>query len=1337
MGNLGSGGHEDVRSSSDVEKPAASEGVLVFRRLAGERGREVAEVFANAIEAAHEVHPGSWALTFDAEGGRVRLGTGKIAGVTLESGALELIVWRDEVPADEMSRAGWSTPGGDAPFKSLPDVMVVTAPLEVGLAAYPGLRAAHVKAVKHAAGGCSLSMWRRAHQPALVDEIERLPERAVPRPEYPAAGVDLAGALLALVNERFPDWQGAGDARFQEEETGYKRATVAKARELLGHDALRRLLDSGRFDEIVARLEQVGKDNNLLFHGVPTQGDLNILYQEHLDKEGFSRAVADLLYGPGEPQDRLDGYLRFVRDAGLPNKWTFPTYFLFMTHPEDEILVKPEVTRWLFRLAGWETAWSSKPSGEGYARVRELAHRIRRELAEYGVRDMVDVQSVMWVAADVQRELDARLVKPEKRDEFARLFDKFLRTHPGTEAGRQHVRAYAEARETFRPSFEEIVRRRAAGEDVTDDVLLKLLPHADTAHNRERGAWIHTAPVVTKDIKQWFEGAKWTRPGDWLAVAAGVLDLLVTCNDDPGKLDEACSRFASTVPSRGFQAAILSPALNALRPESFVIFNSKPQVVLAHFTGKKLTTDIAVYPEANRAVLAMIEELKPVLEEAPGLEELPLSDRFDFFCHWLKSVERFPFRAVGYWKIEPGQQGRLWEGCRDGQYVAMGWPEMGDLRGLQRKEFDEKAAQLISRHEEWTKADLEQLWKFARHVKEGDRIVANRGTTEVLGIGTVTGPYYFVEGEEYGHRLPVEWDDVTPRRVDRPGWQRPLIKLTREDFEEIAGLAPSKRAGAAGVSVAGAAQEPSPAGHSPQGSLIEPRAFELLAMLHENPKAEVYVEHRDEFREYLEEPFRRLFARLSRRLPAPMRDVLETEKGIMSRIRKNDWGRGGAWDHYWGAFYPKGGKRISSAQLFVWIDHDDFGYGFYMGESAKEQRRRFLRNCSVHRAELAEILSRQLEGMDLLFGSRSDAGPTRTGDPPQNVLEWLQDLERHGIHAGISLTKEQVTGMPAETLVESIQSAFERLFPLVLMAVEDDPMAAIRDYLEPEGSEDEEETEEEYTLAECAADLGVGEETVQRWVDAINRKGQIVLYGPPGTGKTFVAEHLARHLVSGQDGFVELVQFHPSYAYEDFIQGLRPEIREDGTLGYRLVPGRFLDFCRRASRRKGTCVLIVDEINRANLSRVFGELMYLLEYREREVPLAGGKTLRIPDNVRLIGTMNTADRSIALVDHALRRRFAFIALRPDIDVLRRFHAEKTGFDVNGLVGVLREVNETIGDPNYEVGISYFLTERLEEEIEDIWRMEIEPYLEEYFFDRPANVDQFRWAKVRERILGDG
>ena len=354
------------------------------------------------------------------------------------------------------------------------------------------------------------------------------------------------------------------------------------------------------------------------------------------------------------------------------------------------------------------------------------------------------------------------------------------------------------------------------------------------------------------------------------------------------------------------------------------------------------------------------------------------------------------------------------------------------------------------------------------------------------------------------------------------------------------------------------------------------------------------------------------------------------------------------------------------------------------------------------------------------------------------------------IQASVHIPKNQILECSSQHLIYHIKQTFVGMFPLFLIATSEQPIPALEEYLIdrnkkfrvtyelklPSKTTKQEISKDtqmalDYSLNDCTEETGFTQTEIQRWIRAINRHNQAIIYGPPGTGKTFVAEKLAQYLIGGGNGFSELVQFHPAYSYEDFIQGIRPQ-SENGQLTYPLVPGRFLKFCQEAENRQGICVLIIDEINRANLAQVFGELMYLLEYRDKEISLASGNIFRIPKNVRIIGTMNTADRSIAEFDYALRRRFSFIPLYPNYKVLRRYH-QKNGLSVEGLITTLQRLNQAIADKNYEISISFFLTETLEEDIEDIWCMEIEPYLEEYFFNQPDKVNEFRWDNVKQNI----
>ncbi len=686
--------------------------------------------------------------------------------------------------------------------------------------------------------------------------------------------------FLRLIRKRYPAWEGFTDPRFLEEETAPKRDGVETARELLGWAGLQGLLMRGEHDAFIEHLEKAGRIGNLLYRGTPRRGDTGILYDPRLDRASFCQAVLDLLYGTDATPARLEHYAAYITAHDLPNRWTFPTYYLFICHPERELFIQPSTMRWALQFFGRSALWRRTPNPRTYSTLVRIAATLKEDLAHLGPRDMIDIQSAIWIASQ----------------------------------------------------------------------------EADTGR---------------------------------------------------------------------------------------------------------------------------------------------------------------------YWKISPGENAWQWEECRRGNFIGVGWELFGDISRMTRQEFDARHREILRSFPElraapeWSRAALRQLWAFAR-IRQGDVIVANRGTTEILGTGRVVGPYYYMPGQRNGHRLPVLWND-TPREVQEEGWRRTLLELNKREF----------------------------------------------AGLHTEPPTATA--------ETMDKPV------IAEPLPP----------------------------------YATGGRE--------------------------EQE-------------------------------------TSSGQPA--VME-----------------PDEAEGNLAEPMIQP-----------------------------------------EYTLEACADDTGFPAETLGEWVRAIERKGQAILYGPPGTGKTYVAEHLARHIAGGGNGFIRLVQLHPAYSYEDFVLGIRPRSRPEGGLDYPLVPGRFVQFCEEARHRDGRCVIILDEINRANIARVFGELMYLLEYRDAEVPLAGGRRFSIPGNVRIIGTMNTADRSIALVDHALRRRFAFIALGPSYDVLSRYHEQnRSGFAVQALVDLLRRLNREIGDPHFEIGISYFLRPSLGEQIAEIWRMEIEPYLEEYFFDRPGKVDEFRWSTIAREL----
>jgi hypothetical protein len=274
---------------------------------------------------------------------------------------------------------------------------------------------------------------------------------------------------------------------------------------------------------------------------------------------------------------------------------------------------------------------------------------------------------------------------------------------------------------------------------------------------------------------------------------------------------------------------------------------------------------------------------------------------------------------------------------------------------------------------------------------------------------------------------------------------------------------------------------------------------------------------------------------------------------------------------------------------------------------------------------------------------------------------------------------------------------------------------------------------------ELAKTLYLPQPWLEEMFELLAEKKQLILYGPPGTGKTFIAKTVGDHLRAA-GGDARLVQFHPSYTYEDFFEGYRPKSQEGGTLAFELIPGALREIAAAAQENPSApYLLIIDEINRGNIAKIFGELYFLLEYRNEGVRLQYSHTeeFRLPQNLFIVGTMNTADRSIALIDSALRRRFYFEALTPSTspvkDVLPAWLAER-GFSPEPGV-ILDELNHTLAEAEHAVGPSYFMPkDGNEPDLERIWRHAIMPLLEEYFYGSGRDLKaEFGLKALRIRL----
>jgi len=434
-----------------------------------------------------------------------------------------------------------------------------------------------------------------------------------------------------------------------------------------------------------------------------------------------------------------------------------------------------------------------------------------------------------------------------------------------------------------------------------------------------------------------------------------------------------------------------------------------------------------------------------------------------------------------------------------------------------------------------------------------------------------------------------------------------------------------------------------------------------------------------------------------------------------------------------------------------------------MGEGSEQERSAFaeaIRELLHGNGDLADRLAGFLSA-DLPGIKETVAMKLLSVVVPERILPVFKV---HGKNSKAELMVRSPVGLqlpeaesPAELAIESNDLIRERLVPYF-----DDDTYGMSRYLywladeeaEAEGEDADDEGYQALSDALYLDDSGWIEDAV----DLLKRKRQLIFYGPPGTGKTYIALKLMKELAP-LDEQREVVQFHPSYSYEDFVRGYRP-VDNDGQLSYRVAEGPLVRLAEKARESLDAgddkpYVLLIDEINRGNLPRILGELLYLLEYRTDEdgIQLLYGhdaeEPFTLPENLWILGTMNTADRSIGLIDAALRRRFHFKALfpgdHPIVKTLRRWLqvngpseiADYAASLVDRLNARLMEQQGTYGE-NLKVGHSYFMEKDLDTDLLlRIWASDVLPALEEQLFGREVDVKATFSVEALESEQGNG
>ncbi len=735
-------------------------------------------------------------------------------------------------------------------------------------------------------------------------------------------------------------------------------------------------------------------------------------------------------------------------------------------------------------------------------------------------------------------------------------------------------------------------------------------------------------------------------------------------------------------------------------------------------------------------------------------------------------------RSVHYWLYSPGTNAEYWDEFFNANIMAIGWEEIGDLSEFVSKEEIAKSLQEVNHSDQTYRNDALAMWQFVHEIQPDDIVFAKKGRQQVVGRGVVESDYFYDADREYYRNVRcVKWSHNEEHTIQDTLAMKTLTDITQ--YKELVGqLNDLFQNNELDSNLVLPTSEDS--NHGYWWLVADPTVWRFSGIkIGEEEDYTLYTEKgnkRHVFQNFLDAkagdsvigyeatPVKKIVA---------LAEITKENDGENLYFEKTE-DLSVPIDYAALKEYPelKNMEFFSHAggSLFKLTKQEyDFIMDLIRKQNPVEESGEDVDIESLHsKAEFVQWCEPLVETLLKMGGSGKrpdvhkeiiqdydiskdelDKKNASGGSHVLNEIDWARNYlvyegfisnEENGVWMLTDLGKSvYMTEELAEKIVAKwvkIKTAEREHKPVPHIDLS--PLYVYR-------NGGNKKVYPSYDKADFLEEVYMSAERYDTLRELLLNKMNIILQGAPGVGKTFTAKRLAYSIMGEKDDSrIELIQFHQNYSYEDFIMGYRP----DGA-DFKLMEGVFYLFCQKARKDpERKYFFIIDEINRGNLSKIFGELLMLIEkdYRETSVTLAyNGQPFSVPKNLYIIGMMNTADRSLAMIDYALRRRFSFFDIEPgfDSDGFKKYQASLANKTFDALIKQMKALNEDIKNDQslgkgFMIGHSYFCGRKPEEctteWMKSVVEFDILPMLSEYWFDDPEKYK--RWERNLHGVFDD-